>query len=253
MNENTRGTLRRESDLATPLSTRIERGVAVSLTGKMDKSGIARLIDHTLLKPDATIAEIRRLCEEAVRFGFHSVCVNPFFVPEASALLSGSGVKVTTVIGFPLGMTLTGVKVYEAMESALRGSEELDIVMNIGMAKSGRWGDVRKDVSEVISATRGVVHKVIIEACYLTRAEKGEASRMVLETGAGFVKTSTGFGPGGATLEDVHLVRSVVRDRCALKASGGIKTLGQVREFIAAGAARIGTSSGVAIMSELQD
>ena len=220
---------------------------------EMDRSGIAQLIDHTLLKPDATMGEIKRLCEEAVRFGFHSVCVNPFFVPETNTILSGSGVKVTTVIGFPLGMTLTHVKVYEAMESALRGSEELDIVMNIGMAKSGRWRDVRKDISDVISATKGVVHKVIIETCYLAREEKGEASRMVLETGAEFVKTSTGFGSGSATVEDVRLVRSVVKERCGIKASGGIRSLRQVREFIAAGATRIGTSSGVAIMEETQD
>ena len=219
----------------------------------MDKSGIAQLIDHTLLKPDATMGEIKRLCEEAVRFGFHSVCVNPFFVPETNTILSGSKVKVTTVIGFPLGMTLTHVKVYEAMESVLRGSEELDIVMNIGMAKSGRWRDVQKDISDVISATKGVVHKVIIEACYLAREEKGEASRMVLETGAEFVKTSTGFGSGSATVEDVRLVRSVVKERCGIKASGGIRSLRQVREFIAAGATRIGTSSGVAIMEETQD
>lgn len=219
----------------------------------MDKSSVAQLIDHTLLKPDATLAEIRKVCEEAVRFGFHSVCVNPFFLPETTAILSGSGVKVTTVIGFPLGMTLTNVKVYEAMESVLRGSEELDIVMNIGMAKSGKWRDVQKDISDVISATKGVVHKVIIEACYLTREEKGEASRMVLEAGAEFVKTSTGFGPGGATVEDIYLIRSVVKDRCAIKASGGVGSLRQVREFIAAGATRIGTSSGVAIMKEMQD
>ena len=219
----------------------------------MDQPDIAQLIDHTLLKPDATMGEIRRLCEEAVRFGFHSVCVNPFFVPEANTILSGSRVKVTTVIGFPLGMTLTHVKVYEAMESVLRGSEELDIVMNIGMAKSGRWRDVQKDISDVISATKGVVHKVIIEACYLAGEEKGEASRMVLEAGAEFVKTSTGFGSGGATVEDIHLIRSVVKDRCAIKASGAIKSLRQVREFIAAGATRIGTSSGVKIMEETQD
>jgi len=218
----------------------------------MDTPGIAQLIDHTLLRPDVTIGEIKGLCEEAVRFGFRSVCVNPFFVPEANTILSGSGVKVTTVIGFPLGMTLTNVKVYEAMESVVRGSEELDIVMNIGLAKSGRWRDVQKDISDVISATKGVVHKVIIEACYLTRKEKVEASRIVLESGGHFVKTSTGFGPGGATVEDIYLIRSVVKDRCAIKASGGIRSLRQVREFIAAGATRIGTSSGVAIMEETQ-
>lgn len=218
----------------------------------MDKSDIAQFIDHTLVKPDATMGEIRKLCEEAVRFGFHSVCVNPFFVSETKTILSGSGVKVTTVIGFPLGMTLTHVKVYEAVESVLRGSEELDIVMNIGLAKSGRWRDAQKDISDVVSVTKGVVRKVIIEACYLTREEKGEASRMVLESGAEFVKTSTGFGPGGATLEDIHLIRLMVKDRCAIKASGGIKSLTQVREFIAAGAKRIGTSSGVAIMEEIQ-
>ena len=219
---------------------------------KMDKSGIAQLIDHTLLKPDATVAKIKGLCEEAVRFGFHSVCVNPFFVSEVKPILSGSGVKVATVIGFPFGMTITQVKVYEAMESVARGSEELDIVINIGLAKAGRWRDVQKDISDVISATKGVVHKVIIEACYLTREEKCEVSRMVLESGGEFVKTSTGFGPGGATVGDIHLIRSVVNDRCGIKASGGIKSLTQVKEFIAAGATRIGTSSGVAIMEQIR-
>lgn len=219
---------------------------------KMDASRIAQLIDHTLLRPDATMGEIRRVCGEAVRFGFHSVCVNPFFVPEVKNVLTGSDVKVTTVTGFPLGMNLTNVKVYEAMESVMHGSDELDIVMNIGLAKSGRWKDVQKDIFDVISATRGVVHKVIIEACYLTREEKGEACRMVLDTGAEFLKTSTGFGPAGATVGDIQLIRSVVKDGCAIKASGGIKSLRQVQELISAGATRIGTSSGVVIMKEIQ-
>jgi len=154
-----------------PFNTHGHRDIEDLMRKRMDKSGIAQLIDHTLLRPDATMAGIKGLCEEAVRFGFHSVCVNPFVVPETKTILSESGVKVTAVIGFPLGMTLTSVKVYEAMESVLRGSEELDIVMDIGLAKSGRWRDVQKDVSDVISATKGVVHKVIIETCYLTNEE----------------------------------------------------------------------------------
>lgn len=215
----------------------------------MTKADIAKLIDHTLLRPDAAVSDIEKLCNEAVEFGFHSVCVHPYFVPAAGEILSGSAVRVSTVIGFPLGMSLTRVKVYEAMEVLLKGSDELDIVMNMGMAKSGQWSLVRKDISDVISAAKGVIHKVIIEACYLDRDEKIAASEVVLDSGAEFVKTSTGFGPGGATLEDIELIRSVVKGECGIKASGGIKTLSQVRKFIEAGATRIGTSAGVKIVT----
>jgi len=211
---------------------------------------IAGLIDHSLLRADATVEDIKRLCDEAKRFGFCSVCVNPFFVPLAKDMLSGSGVKVTTVVGFPLGMTLTKVKVYEAIEAVLSGADEIDLVMNIGMAKSGWWDPVRKDISDVVSATKGAIHKVIIETCYLDREEKIRASEIVLASGAEFVKTSTGFGPGGATEDDVRLIKGVVKDGCGIKASGGIKTLSHVKGLLEAGATRIGTSAGVAIMEE---
>ncbi len=216
----------------------------------MNKTEIAKLIDHSLLKPDAMVSEIRKLCDEARQFGFYSVCINPYFIPLAKDFLSGSNVKITTVIGFPLGMTLTKAKVYEAIAAVMSGSNELDIVMNIGMAKTGQWNTVREDIHEIISVTRGIIHKIIIETCYLSRDEKINASGVVLEAGAEFIKTSTGFGPAGATVEDVKLIRSVVKDCCGIKAAGGVKTLSRVRELIGAGATRIGTSAGVAIMEE---
>ncbi len=214
-------------------------------------SDIAKLIDYTLLRPHAASGDIARLCREAMQFGFHSVCVNPSWVPLVRGFLSGSDVKVTTVIGFPLGATSTRVKVFEGIEASLRGADELDIVMNIGLAKSGQWLAVERDLTDIISATGGVVHKVIVETCYLDREEKIKASHAVLDSGAAFIKTSTGFGPGGATVEDILLIRSVVRDGCGIKASGGIKSLSQVRELVDAGATRIGTSSGRAIMEDV--
>jgi deoxyribose-phosphate aldolase len=215
----------------------------------MNRSHIAKLIDHTLLRPDATIDQVKRVCEEALEFGFHSVCVNPFFIPVVKSMLSESSVKVTTVVGFPLGMSLSRVKVYEAIEAALSGCEEIDIVMNVGMAKEGRWDIVVTDVSDIISATRGIVHKVIIETCFLNSDEKIRASQAVLDSGAEFVKTSTGFGPDGATVEDIKLIKSVVKGNCEIKASGGIKTLDQAVRLVEAGAARIGTSASVKIIT----
>ncbi|GAB4416122.1 MAG: deoxyribose-phosphate aldolase [Thermodesulfovibrionales bacterium] len=215
----------------------------------MNQTNIARLIDHSLLKPDATEDDIRRLCDEAKQYGFFSVCINPSFITLARGLLMGSGVKVTTVIGFPLGMTLTRVKVYEAIEAVLSGADEIDLVMNIGMARSGQWGYVKKDISDVVSATRGAIHKVIIETCYLDREEKIKASEIVLASGAEFIKTSTGFGPGGASTDDIRLIKTVVKDGCGIKAAGGIKTLSQVMKLIEAGATRIGTSAGVRIVT----
>lgn len=215
----------------------------------MNNLNIAKLIDHTLLRPDATVDDIRRLCDEALQYGFYSVCVNPFFVPMVKEMLSGSEVKVTTVIGFPLGMTDTNAKVYEAVEALNNGVDEIDMVMNIGMARTGRWDIVKKDIFDVICAAKGIVHKVIIETCYLSRDEKIKATATVIETGAEFVKTSTGFGPSGASVDDVKLIKSIVKDSCGIKASGGIKTLAQAKELIEAGATRIGTSSGVRIVT----
>lgn len=212
-------------------------------------SDIARLIDHSLLRPDASAADIRRLCSEAKEYGFFSVCINPFYVPMAKDMLSGSGVKVTAVIGFPLGMNATDVKVYEAIGASLSGADEIDIVMNIGMARSGQWDAVRKDISDIIMAAKGIVRKIIIETCYLNRQEKIKAVEMVLAAGAEFVKTSTGFGPAGATIDDVKLIKTIVKESCGIKASGGIKTIDHVIELIRAGATRIGTSNGVEIVT----
>jgi len=216
----------------------------------MNKTDIAKLIDHSLLRPDAGPTEVVRLCEEAMEFGFFSVCIHPSLLKIAVETLSGSDVRVSTVIGFPLGMSLTKVKVYEAIESILLGADELDIVINIGMAKSHRWDYIRKEISEIISATPAKIHKIIIETHYLTDGEKAMASRIAMESGAEFVKTSTGFAPGGATIEDVRLVRSVTGGRIGIKASGGIRRLRDVLSLIDAGATRIGTSSGVDIMRE---
>jgi len=218
----------------------------------LNRETIARSIDHTLLRADATYGDIANLCKEALDFGFHSVCINPSFVKRAKEFLKDSEVKVTTVIGFPLGADLTDVKVYEAMNAALLGADELDIVINIGALKSADWKTVRKDLTDVIMATTGLIHKAIIETCYLDEEEKKKAVMTVLDAGSEFIKTSTGFGPKGAQIEDVRLIKSLVGERAGIKASGGIRTLQQVFDFIKAGATRIGTSSGVGIMRELQ-
>jgi deoxyribose-phosphate aldolase len=213
---------------------------------------IARSIDHTLLRSDATHGDIENLCKEALDFGFHSVCISPSFVKIAKEVLKDTEVQLTTVIGFPLGATLTDVKVYEAMNVALLGVDELDIVVNIGALKSDDWKTVRKDLSDVIMATRGLIHKAIIETCYLHEDEKKKVVMIALDAGAEFIKTSTGFGPKGAEIEDVRLIKSLVGDSAGIKVAGGIRTLNQAIDFIEAGATRIGTSSGVGIMREIQ-
>jgi deoxyribose-phosphate aldolase len=220
-------------------------------SGVLNRETIAGSIDHTLLRSDATCGDIENLCKEALGFGFHSVCINPSFVKRAKEFLKDSEVKVTTVIGFPLGATLTDVKVYEAMNSALLRADELDIVINIGALKAGDWNIVRKDLSDVIMATRGLIHKAIIETCYLDEDEKKKAVMIALDAGAEFIKTSTGFGPKGADLDDVRLIKSLVGDSAGIKAAGGIRTLKHFVDFIEAGATRIGTSSGVGIMRAL--
>lgn len=210
------------------------------------KTNVAKFIDYSLLKPEATLDDIKRLCDEAKRFGVYSVCINPAFITIARDALKGSDVKISTVIAFPLGMTLSQVKVYEAIEATLKGADELDIVMNIGMARSGRWDYVKGEVSDIINATKDVIHKIIIETCLLSRDEKIKAAETIIEAGAEFIKTSTGFSSRGATVEDIMLLKSVAGDSCRIKAAGGIKTLQQVIEMIEAGASRIGTShSGI--------
>jgi deoxyribose-phosphate aldolase len=211
---------------------------------------IARFIDHSLLMPVATKRDIARLCDEAKTYGFHSVCVNPSFTGAAREFLLNSPVKIATVIGFPLGMTVPQVKIYEAMEAVLIGADELDIVINIGDAKSKKWESVHKEISDIITATPDTTHKIIIETCYLTDREKKKACEVVMKAGAEFIKTSTGFGTSGAVIDDVELIKSVTKGRTGIKAAGGIKSLAEAETFIEAGATRIGTSAGVEIMKE---
>jgi len=213
-------------------------------------TGIARFIDHTRLKPVTTPAEIRTLCREAKRFGFATVCVNSGYVPLAARLLKNSGVGVCSVVGFPLGATATPVKVAEARFAVRSGASEIDMVMNIGLFKAGVYKEVVADIKAVKKAAGKRVVKVIIETGLLSESEKVRAAKLVIEAGADFVKTSTGFGPGGATVEDVALLAGVVKGSIRIKAAGGIRTLAQAGALIAAGASRLGTSAGVAIVSE---
>lgn len=216
----------------------------------VDRARLAKMIDHTLLRPEATRNEVAKACEEGKRFGFASVCVNPTWVSLARRLLKGSGVKVDTVVGFPFGATATEVKVFEAERVIAEGAEEIDMVMNVGALKSGNSELVRKDLESVVAVAEKnkVVSKVIIETCYLTRKEKILACELVMAGGAGFVKTSTGFGKGGATVEDVRLMREVVGSKIGVKASGGIRTYEDALKMINAGASRIGSSSSVRIL-----
>jgi len=216
----------------------------------MNKTDIAKLIDHTLLRPDAKEAEIIRLCEDAKEHGFFSVCAHPSYLRAMRERLSDSDVRISTVIGFPIGMTLKRVKVYEAIESSMEGADELDIVINIGMVKSNNWDALRHEISDIITATPERIHKIIIETHYLTDDEKIRASRIAMEEGADFIKTSTGFAPRGATIDDVRLIRKATGGKIGIKAAGGIRRLKDVLSFINAGATRIGTSSGVDIMKE---
>jgi deoxyribose-phosphate aldolase len=225
----------------------------IVVTGKEStQEPINRLIDHTLLKADASEDQIRQLCKEAVEYSFCSVCVNPYFVELCAELLKGTDVLVCTVVGFPLGATLTAVKVLETQLALRDGASEIDMVINIGALKSGDRGTVQRDVEMVAKTCQqgGAVLKVIIEAAMLTDDEKKIACRLAVDAGADFVKTSTGFGPGGATIEDVALMRRTVGPDIGVKAAGGIRTYAQAMQMIAAGATRIGASSGVKIVEE---
>ncbi|MFZ0884168.1 MAG: deoxyribose-phosphate aldolase [Candidatus Acidiferrales bacterium] len=215
-------------------------------------SEIARLIDHTLLKPEATRDEIRKLCEEALKYGFASVCVNPWNVPQAAELLRGSAVKVCTVVGFPLGATLPEVKAFEAQESLKRGAQEIDMVINIGALKSGLLDAVAGDIRGVVETAHrgGGICKVILETALLTREEKVQASLAAKNAGADFVKTSTGFSSAGATPEDVRLIRETVGVGTGIKAAGGVRTLEDLLKMVEAGATRIGASAGVKIVEQ---
>ena len=212
----------------------------------------AALIDHTLLKPEASEADIRKLCDEAAEFGFASVCVNPAWVKRAAEILKGTGVPVCTVIGFPLGATLSDVKAYEARRAIFNGAREVDMVINIGALKSGDDCAVEEDIRAVAEAAHenGVLCKVIIETALLTDEEKVRACLASKNAGADFVKTSTGFSKGGATVEDVALMRRTVGSALGVKASGGVKGIDDARAMFEAGATRIGASVGVKIAQE---
>ena len=215
-------------------------------------SQIARMIDHTLLKPDATAEQIRQLCQDARTYNFASVCVNPTWIALAAELLADAPPVVCTVIGFPLGATLPEVKAFETRECITKGAQEVDMVMNIGALKSGDAGLVEQDIRAVVEAADGVTVKVIIETALLTENEKIKACELSQTAGADFVKTSTGFSGGGATVEDIELMRRVVGSDMGVKASGGIRNAEDARALIAAGATRLGASAGVKIMQELQ-
>ena len=232
-----------------------EGGVRFGLTGAESEAAreVARYIDHTLLKPDATRDEILKICEEGVRFGFASVCINPIWVRDAACALRGSGVRVCTVIGFPLGANEPDTKAYEARRAIFDGASELDMVINVGALKSGDHDLVSRDIRGVVQVAHevGYICKVIIETALLTDDEKVSACLIAKEAGADFVKTSTGFSKGGATAADVALMRRAVGGQMGVKASGGVRDLKQAQEMIHAGATRIGASVGVKIIQEI--
>jgi deoxyribose-phosphate aldolase len=216
----------------------------------MATTNIAAMIDHTLLKPEATKQQIESLCQEAKEYKFASVCVNPTWVSTAKELLQGSGVMVCTVIGFPLGANTTETKAFEAKNAIENGAEEVDMVINIGALKDHNDELVEKDIRAVVEAVKGKARtKVIIETSLLTKEEKIRACELSVKAGADFVKTSTGFSTGGATAEDIALMRQTVGADLGVKASGGVRSTEDVQKMIEAGATRIGASSSIAIVN----
>src|SRR5436309_12659214 len=218
-------------------------------------SGVSSMIDHTLLKPDATRQNIEELCREAAQFKFATVCVNPAWVSLCARLLTGSGVRVCSVVGFPLGATTADVKGYETQRAIFDGAREIDMVINVGALKSGDLRTVERDIEAVVAPCRacGALSKVIIEAALLTDDEKITACTLAKAAGADFVKTSTGFGPGGATAADVALMRRVVGSEMGVKAAGGVRDLDGLKAMVAAGATRVGASAGVKILQQAGD
>ena len=214
---------------------------------------INKLIDHTLLKAYATEMDIKKLCDEAMEYDFASVCVNPCHVMLASSLLQGSDVKVCTVIGFPLGANTVNIKASEASEAVQNGASEIDMVINIGKAKEHDYEYILDEIRSVVNASDGRTVKVILETCYLTAEEIAKTSEMAALAGANFVKTSTGFGTGGAKVEDVKLMKASIPTIMEVKASGGIKTLDDLEKMVEAGATRIGASSGKTIIEEYNE
>ena len=222
----------------------------------MNNLELAKMIDHTILKADATQSDIEKLCEEAKKYNFASVCVNPYWVSLASDLLKNSTVKVCTVIGFPLGATSSESKAYETEIAILQGADEVDMVINVGAMKNNKTDIVENDILSVVNSARKtgksqnkhIIVKVILETCYLTKDEIKNACLCAKNAGADFVKTSTGFGTGGATTEDVALMKQTVGETMQVKASGGIRDYETAIKMIEAGATRLGTSSGISIV-----
>lgn len=214
---------------------------------------INRLIDHTLLSPQATKEQIINLCQEAIKYDFFSVCINPYNVFLAAKNLAHSNVAVCAVIGFPLGASTTETKVFETKKALLDGATEIDMVINIGALKNGDDQYVLNDIKEVVTAAGNGIVKVIFETCLLTDAEKIKACQLSSLAGAKFVKTSTGFSTSGATLADVKLMKANINSSMEVKASGGVRSLESAKEFIKAGATRLGTSSGIAIINGLEN
>lgn len=210
---------------------------------------VNKMIDHTILKADATEQAVEKVCQEALANDFASVCINPFWVKKAAELLAGSDVKVCTVIGFPLGANTQEVKAFEAKQAIQEGAQEVDMVINIGALKSGLTEVVLADIKAVVEAAGSTLVKVIIETALLTDEEKVAVCKLAVEAGAEYVKTSTGFSTGGATVEDVALMKQTVGDKALVKASGGVRTKEDAEAMIKAGASRLGTSNGIQIVS----
>jgi len=212
------------------------------------KMDLAKYIDHTILKPEATVRDIERLCGEATKHQFAAVCINPCYVELAARLLAGTDVKVATVIGFPLGANLSVVKAFEAQQAARQGADEIDMVINIGAAKLGLWDRVLDDIRQVMAGAEGRIVKVIVETALLTEDEKKLVCSLVLASGAHYIKTSTGFAAGGASVADIKLFKAIVGEKIGIKASGGIRTRQDAVTMISAGASRLGTSAGVSMI-----
>ena len=220
---------------------------------KITRQQLSSMIDHSLLRPNATREQLRKLCEEAIAYGFKAVCVNPIHVADAAQMLKGKEVLVCSVVGFPFGTHSPKTKAFEAQEAIRLGAREVDMVIRIGALKEGRDREVVGDIRAVVQAAGGYPVKVILETCYLTVEEKIRGCRISVEAGASFVKTSTGFAEEGAKVEDVRLMREIVGKEFGVKAAGGIRILADALKMIEAGANRLGTSGSVAMIKELQD
>ncbi|STO53650.1 deoxyribose-phosphate aldolase [Canicola haemoglobinophilus] len=222
------------------------------MNSMINPNEIAKFIDHTALTAEKTEQDILQLCEEAIEHGFFSVCINSGYIPLAKQKLKDTNVKICTVVGFPLGANLSSVKAFEAEQAIQAGAEEVDMVINVGWIKSAKWDQVRSDIATVLNACHGVTLKVILETCLLTKEEIIKACEICRDLNVGFVKTSTGFNKGGATVEDIKLMRQTVGETIGVKASGGVRDTETAIAMIEAGATRIGASAGIAIIKGLK-